>query len=82
MSGVPNSEVGDGHEHGCLDALAITLSSSSEFEHFQLVIKQLKEAGLHSAGDLALAGCGDILPESVIGQLLPANTQTRLQEKL
>ena len=40
MSGVPSSEAGDGHEHGCLDALAITLSSSSEFEHlnFQLVI--------------------------------------------
>ena len=50
----PTSEAGDGHEHGCLDALAMTLSSSSEFEHlnFQLVIKQLKEAGLHSAEDL------------------------------
>ena len=70
-----NSEGGDGHEHGCLDALAMTLSSSSEFEHlnFQPVNKQLKEAGLHSAEDLALAGCGDFLPETVIGQLLPEN---------
>ena len=55
MSGVPNSEAGDGHEHGCLEALAMTLSSSSEFEHlnFQLFIEQLKEAGLHSAETIA-----------------------------
>ena len=84
MSGVPNSEAGDGHEHGCLDALAMTLSSSSEFEHlnFQLVIKQLKEAGLHSAEDLALAGCGDILPETVIGQLLPENADESSRKAL
>ena len=84
MSGVPSFEAGDGHEHGCLDALAITLSSSSEFEHlnFQLVIKQWKEAGLHSAEDLALAGCGDILPESVIGQLLPANADEASRKAL
>ena len=61
MSGVPSSEAGDGHEHGCLDALAIAFGSSSEDEHlnFQLFIKQLREAGLHSAEDLALAGRGD-----------------------
>ena len=82
MSGVPNSEAGDGHEHGCLDALAMTFSSS-EYEHLnvQLVITQLEEAGLHSAEDLALAGRGNILPESAIGQLCQ-QTQTRLREKL
>ena len=84
MSGVPNSEAGDGHEHGCLDALAMALSSSSEFEHlnFHLVIKQLKEAGLHSAEDLALAGCADILPETVIGQLLPENADKSSRKAL
>ena len=84
MSGVPNPEAGDGHEHGCLDALATTLSSSSEFEHlnFQLVIKQLKEAGLHSAEDLALAGCGDTLSETVIGQLLPENADEASRKAL
>ena len=84
MSGVPSSEAGDGHEHGCLDALAMTLSSSSEFEHlnFQLVIKHLKEAGLHSAEDLALAGCGGTLPETVIGQLLPVNADESSRKAL
>ena len=84
MSGVPNPEAGDGHEHGCLDALATTLSSSSAFEHlnFQLVIKQLKGAGLHSAEDLALAGCGDILSETVIGQLLPENADESSRKAL
>ena len=84
MSGVPNPEASDGHEHGCLDALAMTFFSSSEFEHlnFQLVIKQFKEAGLHSAEDLALAGCGDILPETVIGQLLPENADESSRKAL
>ena len=84
MSGVPSSEAGDGHEHGCLDALAMTLSSSSEFEHlnFQLVILHLKEAGLHSAEYLALAGCGDTLPQTVIGQLLPENADESSRKAL
>ena len=48
MSGVPSCGNGDGHEHGCLDALAISLSSVSMCKHldFQLVILRLKEAGL------------------------------------
>ena len=33
---------------------------------FQLVIIRLKEAGLYSAEDLAMAGCGNILSESVM----------------
>ena len=31
MLGVPWCENGDGHEHGCLDAVAISLSSVSIF---------------------------------------------------
>ena len=84
MSGVLSCGNGDGHEHGCLDALAIFLSSASEYENldFQLVIKQLKEAGLYSAEDLALAGRGNILPESVIGQLLPADADEASRKAL
>ena len=84
MSGVLSCGNGDGHEHGCSDALAISLSSASEYEHldFQLVIKQLKEAGLHSAEDLALAGRGNILPESVIGQFLPADADEASRKAL
>ena len=46
-SGVPCCGNGDGHEHGCLDALAISLSSIPKYKHmdFQLVMKRLKEAG-------------------------------------
>ena len=36
MSGVPCCGNGDGHEHGCLDALAITLSSVSTFQHLDV----------------------------------------------
>ena len=70
LSGVSRCGNGDGHEHGYLDALAISLSSVSMYKHldFQLVIKRLKVAGLFSAEDLAMAGRGNILPESVIGQ--------------
>ena len=48
MSGLPCCGNGDGHEHGCLDALAISLSSISMCKHLdlQLVIKRLKEAGI------------------------------------
>ena len=78
MSGVPCCWNGDGHEHGCLDALAISLSSVSMYKHldFQLVIKRLKEAGLYSAGR------GNILPESVIGQLLPADADEASRKAL
>ena len=84
MSGFLSCENGDGHEHGCLDALAISLSSASEYEHvdFQLVIRKLKLAGLYSAEDLALAGRGNILPESVIGQLLPADADEASRKAL
>ena len=83
-SGVPCCGNGDGHEHGCLDALAISLSSIPRYKHmdFQLVIKRLKEAGLYSAKDLAMAGCGNILPESVIGQLLPADANEASRKAL
>ena len=81
MSGAPYCGSGDGHKHGCLDALAISLSSVSMYKHmdFQLVINRLKEAGLHSAED---AGRGNILPESVIGQLLPADADEASREAL
>ena len=84
MSGVPCCGIGNGHEHGCLDALAISLSSVSMYKHldFQLVIKRLKEAGLYSAEDLAMAGCGNILPESVIGQLLQADADEASRKAL
>ena len=49
---------------------------------FQLVIKRLKEAELYSAEDLAMAGRGNILPESVIGQLLPADADEASREAL
>ena len=49
---------------------------------FQLVIKRLKEAGLYSAEDLAMAGRGNILPESVIGQLLPADADEASRKAL
>ena len=44
MSDVARCANGDGHEHGCLDALAISLSSVSVYKllDFQLVIKRLK----------------------------------------
>ena len=61
--------VGDGHEHGCLDALAISLSSIPR-RISSWLLNGLKEAGLYSAEDLAMAGCGIFLPVSVIGQLL------------
>ena len=84
MAGVPCCGTGVGLEHGCLDALAISLSSVSMYKHldFQLVIKRFKEAGLYSAEDLAMAGCGNILPESVIGQLLPADADEASREAL
>ena len=84
MSGVPCCGNGDGHEHGCLDALAISLSSIPRYKNmdFQLVIKRLKGAGLYSAEDQAMARCGNILPESVIGQLLPADTDEASREAL
>ena len=84
MSGVPCCGNGDGHKHGCLDALAISLSSVSMYKHldFQLVIKRFKVAGLYSAEDLATAGRGNILPESVIGQLLPADADEASREAL
>ena len=73
MSGVPCNGNGDGHEHGCLDALAISLSSVSMFQHldFQMVIQRLREAGR-----------GNILPESVIGQLLPADADEASRKAL
>ena len=49
---------------------------------FQLVIKRLKEAGLYSAEDLATAGRGNILPESVIEQLLPADADEASRKAL
>ena len=54
------------------------------FQHpdFQLLIKRLKEAELHSAEDLAMAGRGNILPEIVIGQLLPADADEASREAL
>ena len=60
MLGVPWCEDGDGHEHGCLDAVAISLSSVSMYKHldFRLVIERLKEAELYSAQDLAMTGRG------------------------
>ena len=84
MSGISWCGNGDGHEHGCLDALAISLSSVSMYKHldFQLVTKRLKEAELYSAEDLAMAGRGNILPESVIGQLLPADADEASREAL
>ena len=84
MSGAPNCGSGNGHKHGCLDALAISLSSVSMYKHldFQLVMDRLKEAGLYSAENLAMAGCGNILPESVIGHLLPADADGASREAL
>ena len=49
MLGAPYCGSGDGHKHGCLDALAISLSSVPMYKHldFQLVMDRLKEAGLY-----------------------------------
>ena len=71
MSGVP-------------DALAISLSSIPRYKHmdFQLVITRLKEAGLCSPEDLAMAGCGNILPECVIGPLLSADANDASRKAL
>ena len=68
-SGV-SAEVSDGQMLGCLDALAITLRSSPEYSllDVQKVVGFLKEAGLHSAEDLALAGRGGMLLESVVAR--------------
>ena len=84
MSNAPYCGSGDGHKHGCLDALAISLSSVSLKKHldFQLVMNRLKEVGLYSTEDLAMAGCGNKLPESVIGQLLPADADEASREAL
>ena len=46
------------------------------------LFRRVKEAGLYSAEDLAMAGRGIILPESVIGQLLPADADEASREAL
>ena len=41
MSRAPRFEAGDGHKHGCLDALTIALGSYPEYEHAALASHQL-----------------------------------------
>ena len=41
MSRAPRFEAGDGHKHGCLDALTIALGSHPEYEHAALASHQL-----------------------------------------
>ena len=58
----------------CFHVLNIWISS--------WLFRRLKEAGLYSAEDPAMAGRGIILPESVIGQLLPADADEASREAL
>ena len=62
-----------GHKHGCLDAPCYHLGIFSGVQ---------KEASLHFAEDLALAGRGGILSESAVAQLLPVESDEHVRRTL